>query len=1024
MFFCGAGISRPAGLPGFEGLVKQIYKDIGTHWEPVEEEAFKRAQFDATLDLLERRIVGQRERVRTALAKVLKPKLRKKGATHTHAALLELSQDRDGSTRLVTTNFDRIFHRLMKKTKVTASSYVAPFLPVPKDSRWNGVVYLHGLLPETEDQSALARLVLTSGDFGLAYLVERWAARFVSELFRNYIVCFVGYSINDPVLRYMMDALAADRMLGETTPQAYAFGDFSADEESKKKTEWESKGVIPILYEVQKKDDHSLLSRTLQAWAATYRDGVQGRESIVSQYALTRPAGSTKQDDFVGRMLWAITHPSGLPAKRFANFVPAPSLDWLEPLFEDRFSRSDLRRFRVSPNEQQDEGLEFSVLRRPAPYTHAPRMALVSAAHPTSNWDHLMEQLAYWLLRYLNDPALVLSLVKKGDRLHHSFAWLIERRLHEIYELEKAGKTEELDRIRTESPECIPSPLMRIVWRLLLTGRVKTYSRELDIFSWERRFEREGYTTTLRLELRALLTPKVSLNKPFRWGQELDEKGAPERLKELFRWEIEPTAEHVRHCLEKLSKIPHWVSALPSLLADFQHLLMDALDLTQELCTGESEYDSSYLDLPSISEHWQNRGYRDWVILIELLRDAWIVTMEKDLQKAQQLARNWISVPHPTFKRLALFSATYDGIIPPEEWAEWLLSNNCEWLWTRQTKREVMRLLVLQGRNLSEVKQAQLEQAILSGPPQELSRDDLDPKRYALISSEMVWQRLAKLDLSGLSLGPDALGKLRIISAANPTWKLDGEQLDEFVVVMSGTGDPNYETQREIERAPIQKEKLVKWLQKPKPDNVFYEDDWREVCRTEFELAIDALLALAQENIWPRDRWSHALQIWSDEKLVSDSWQRVSQLLRCMPDPDLTSIASSVTFWLEQFSKQGKHEWQSFPELCKRILSLPIATSNDTDRPLIRAINHPVGHVTQAILNQWFLSNPGDGDKLPAEIEKVFTELCTHEVPQNRHGWVILANNVISLFRIDRDWATKQLLCKRRPKSAAVPVEK
>ena len=52
----------------------------------------------------------------------------------------------------------------------------------------------------------------------LAYLTERWAARFVGELFRNYVVCFVGYSINDPVMRYMMDALAADRMLGESCP--------------------------------------------------------------------------------------------------------------------------------------------------------------------------------------------------------------------------------------------------------------------------------------------------------------------------------------------------------------------------------------------------------------------------------------------------------------------------------------------------------------------------------------------------------------------------------------------------------------------------------------------------------------------------------------------------------------------------------------------------------------------------------------------------------------------------------------
>ncbi|WP_216655522.1 hypothetical protein [Vibrio sp. Vb339] len=29
VFFCGAGISYPAGLPGFKGLVDKIYADIG-----------------------------------------------------------------------------------------------------------------------------------------------------------------------------------------------------------------------------------------------------------------------------------------------------------------------------------------------------------------------------------------------------------------------------------------------------------------------------------------------------------------------------------------------------------------------------------------------------------------------------------------------------------------------------------------------------------------------------------------------------------------------------------------------------------------------------------------------------------------------------------------------------------------------------------------------------------------------------------------------------------------------------------
>ncbi len=224
VFFCGAGISYPAGLPGFKGLVDTIYSLVGTVPDAIEREAYERNQFDATLDLLERRLPGQRRAVRKALATALRPKLRRKGATDTHAALLQLARSREGVLRLVTTNFDRIFARLTARSNPAMFAYAAPLLPIPKNSRWNGLVYLHGLLPKTEDESALNRLVITSGDFGLAYLTERWAARFVTELFRNYLVCFVGYSINDPVLRYMMDALAADRMQGESphrlTPSA------------------------------------------------------------------------------------------------------------------------------------------------------------------------------------------------------------------------------------------------------------------------------------------------------------------------------------------------------------------------------------------------------------------------------------------------------------------------------------------------------------------------------------------------------------------------------------------------------------------------------------------------------------------------------------------------------------------------------------------------------------------------------------------------------------------------------------
>ncbi len=454
VFFCGAGISYPAGLPGFKKLVDEIYRHVGTTRTTIEQEAYSRSQYDATLDLLERRVPGQRIAVRAALAKALQPRLRRKGATDTHDALLQLAHNREGVVRLVTTNFDRVFEKVVKRTKQSITRYAAPMLPIPKSSRWNGLVYLHGLLPGKVDEGALNRLVLTSGDFGLAYLTERWAARFVSELFRNYVVCFIGYSINDPVLRYMMDALAADRILGEATQLAYALGDYEPGQYDSKTVEWEAKGVTPIPYEVPSgSHDHSALHCTLKAWAETYRDGILGKERIVVAHALANPSSSTKQDDYVGRMLWALSDVSGLPARLFANFNPVPALTWLEVFSEDHFQHGDLIRFGIPSRTEVDDKLRFSLIRRPVPYSRAPWMALVSGGKVDRQWDEMMFHLARWLVRHLNDPELIIWVAQRGGQLHDQWQRLIENELNRFARLEKEGKTAELEETRTNEQD-------------------------------------------------------------------------------------------------------------------------------------------------------------------------------------------------------------------------------------------------------------------------------------------------------------------------------------------------------------------------------------------------------------------------------------------------------------------------------------------------------------------------------------------------------------------------------------------
>ena len=1019
VFFCGAGISYPAGLPDFKGLVEKIYRLNGTGPSDIEREALNRGQFDATLDLLERRLPGQRLAVRRALAQALKPKLRRKGSTDTQAALLLLARSREGALRLVTTNFDRVFHTAAKRAGQAFQQHAAPMLPIPKNSRWNGLVFLHGLLPAKADDTALNRLVVTSGDFGLAYLTERWAARFVSELFRNYVVCFVGYSINDPVLRYMMDALAADRMLGEVTPQAWALGDCEPEQEHGKTIEWEAKGVMPILYRVNAGSrDHSALHQTLHAWAETYRDGVLGKERIVVSHALARPSGSTQQDEFVGRMLWALSDKSGLPAKRFADFNPVPSLDWLLEAFSDeRLVHGDLARFRVPPHEEVDAKLRFSLIRRPAPYDRAPRMLLVSGGATFSEWDYVMFHLARWLVRHLDDPRLVIWIAQCGGQLHDRWLWLVEHELDRFASLEREGRTSELDEIRSQAPKAIPGPLMRTLWRLLLSGRVKSSWRDPDLYRWKSRLMREGLTATLRLELRELLAPQVALKKPIHWGEEAQGTGEPMRIKELVEWELVLAADHVHSALRDLAD-DRWASSLPLLLEDFQQLLRDALDLLHELGETDDHSDPSQWFLPSITPHRQNRGFRDWVSLIELLRDAWLAVRSIDSARATRIAQGWYELRYPTYRRLALFAASQDGCIAPEQWVDWLLADGAWWLWSTVTRREVFRLLVLQGRQLTGAAQDRLETAILAGPPREMYRDDLEADQWQDSVDSSVWLHLAKLNASDLALSAAAQARLAELSGTYPHWQLAANERDEFSHWMSGTGDPDYEENRDIDIAPRKRRDLVRWLKKPQPEGrPFYGDTWRDVCRKHLLNSLYALRDLARQGIWPPERWRQALQAWSEEGMTLRSWRYAAPLVQTMPDNVILEIVHGVTWWIEAVSKSINQHEDILLDLCRRVLALPLEAGTGImrngepiDQPVTEAINHPVGHVTQALLNLWFKRNPNDNDQLPADIVPFFTELCNVQVDRFRYGRVLLGSRLIALFRVDRPWTEQYLL--------------
>jgi hypothetical protein len=1004
VFFCGAGISYPARLPSFSGLVDKLYTALAVTPSAVQQTAIKAGQFDTAIGLLEADIVGGRKEaiVRKALAGILTPDLSAPNATATHESLLTLGKGREGRTRLITTNFDRLFEEVIAAKSLSIERFKAPLLPVPKN-RWDGLVYLHGLLSTAPTPSELDRLVVSSGDFGLAYLTERWAARFVSELFRNYTVCFVGYSINDPVLRYMMDALAADRLLGESTPVMFAFGEYSKGKEDERANEWRAKNVTPILY--RKHNHHTYLHKTLRAWAETYRDGGSGKERIVVECAIARPLASTKQDYFIPRLLWALSDPGGLPAKRFADLDPVPSLDWLESLSQDRYQHADLDRFGVPPKASVDDKLAFSLTHRPSPYPLAPWMCLVDAGARGGRWDDVMRHLARWLIRHLDDPALLLWLVKRGGQLHNDLVWWIERRLDELAKLESDGNTPELVRIRVNAPKGIPGPLMRTLWGLLLSGCVKSRVRDLDLYRWRDRFKRDGLAAPLRLELRDILTPRVSLREPFRLPAQELEGREPERIKELVDWEIVLSTDHVHSSLGDLPKDERWASALPDLLSDFSALLRDALDLMRALDGADDRSDLSYLHQPSISEHPQNQHFHDWTALIDLTRDAWLATVAQSPNRAALIAESWWHTPYPLFRRLAFFAAAQGGVIPTRQALDWLIGDEHWWVWSVETEREALRLLVALAPRLDEGMLSELEVAVLAGPPREMFKEDLEPESWTWIIEREIWLRLAKMDEAGAVLSAAGRERLGVLSGQYPEWKLAIDERDEFPTWM-GDGDE----WRKFVASPRRRRELIEWLKKNPDTDFWQEDDWRQRCRDEFVTTACALYALAKDGVWPADRWREALQAWSEEKLMKRSWRYMAPILATVPDKVLQTLAHGVSGWLQAIAKTFEGHEAHFFALARRILVLDHQDGVDTDEPVMRAINHPVGHVAEALLRWWYRRSLEDGQGLPEKLKPVFTELCDPQIDKFRHGRVLLAAHVIALFRVDRNWATQHLL--------------
>ena len=271
IFFCGAGVSQhEAHLPNFEGLSSRVLEILGAALDSpackLLSKAIEMGRMAGVGGLLATdRVFGLLERefevadVRAAIAEAIRPD--PDCGLGAHRIVLDLATSRTRVTPLVTTNFDLLFEECDR----SLPSSGPPQLPDPTSDRdFRGVIHLHGRVDSKYQHPHDDEFVVSSADFGRAYLADGWATRFIQALLTRFQIVFIGYGADDPPVQYLLEAL---NLQAGSKRRLFAF---QAGESGVAAALWEHRGVQAIAFD--NSSGYAPLWDTLAAWATRARD--------------------------------------------------------------------------------------------------------------------------------------------------------------------------------------------------------------------------------------------------------------------------------------------------------------------------------------------------------------------------------------------------------------------------------------------------------------------------------------------------------------------------------------------------------------------------------------------------------------------------------------------------------------------------------------------------------------------------------------------------------------------------------
>lgn len=1013
VFLCGAGVSYPSGMPNFPELARFVVQELGTPqnaesrrllsmWGDGKLPTNAWPSIDQIFNLL------QQEYPASEIEYLVAKRLRTKRGVNvsSHKTILRLSRGVDGRPQIVTTNFDLLFEYASEEKP---RPFVPPVLPdLANGQELHGVVYLHGRINSRIHRGGARQgLVLSSSDFGRAYLAEGWATRFIRELLDRYTVILLGYSATDPPVRYLLQGLHTGRRKNQA--RLYAF-DSGTEEEVQAR--WRDSGVHVLAYPATD-CFHSKLWDTLSAWADRADDPEAWRERIVS---LARKGPRDLAAYERGQVASLVRTNTG--SKRFVNADPPPPGEWLCVFdhyvrygsvgidFDESSPPFDpLANYGLDddpPRPAEDSRLNGSppgddLLSSTATEHHPDQRTRLAVIGRECNalLSTRMFHLARWIGRVVHQPVVPWWAARYG-RLHPFLLDEIRRRL------ERDGD--------------LPATANR-TWQLLLE-KFHTTSDDFDLF-WHRmcrRLEDEGWNRILIREFDRIATPYIKTERPYGVASSRPpgEEWLKLRLSDITRFEVAFPGRRLRR-----PEIPDAI--LPKAYQIVRRHLELAGGLLEDIGRLDLKTETFYPeDKPGQNRLTEASEYLLW---FRGMFDR-MVKSYPELVKADSAL--WPKEDPFFFNKIRLYAWSFDELFSGKKVADWLLSLSDESFWNHVYRRELLHLLKSRWNEIGSEKQALIEKRIVNGPTRYDSEPAEDCKRFRSITSATI---LGWLNMHGCELGKDTLDILPGLRDADPRWCPEwDETADDSFSSRGGYVTTETDSSKIVGAPTGQIVKLArKYTRSPLGELTEYKPFNGLVAERPLR-AVSALAHEARRGEFPPEFWRTAIVAWPQDVRFRLTCLFAARLAR-LPSEIFIGLRHEVFQWLSNhfagLAAQDQHRalglldalleklWEGGPDATESGVGdtfIGGVRQNQSRRTVNYAMNSPVGTVAELLLNLLSSRNPGKGSSIQPEVKSRLETLIAAPGEGADHAVCLIAQRLAWLDYVDPAWTRTTIL--------------